>query len=381
MGLVAGWGLRRARSDLDRSTRSFARREWAEAERYGRRAAASFAELLSPGHPATLECRMVLAYALDEQGRWAESEQELRLALEGTTGADHGTERVVSLSDDLACLLRRTGRLAEAEAVCRRALAGPVVDVGPFRTAAQRTLAMTVGDLGRHAEAAELYRSIAGSAAAAPAAQARSNVLSHLAYLGRYEEVEAEAEALGGTYSGLDDAVRVRTALSVTNSVAIGLAFRGRHGEAEALLRPALADAGRDGLDDFTVVLGANLARALTGQGRGEEALAVVSAVAGDGGPEDESTLAFARASAQLAAGRFVDAEADARKAVELCGRYLAPVHHRTLEARTVLAAAVVRQGRPEGEELREAVLADWVAHFGAEHHGARQARGVGRER
>ncbi|MDH6145282.1 hypothetical protein P3T35_007337 [Kitasatospora sp. GP30] len=98
-------------------------------------------------------------------------------------------------------------------------------------------------------------------------------------------------------------------------------------------------------------------ARALTGQGRAQEALAAVEEAQDifDRAPgpgqlaHDMSAIHMARAAALLALQRPAEAEHEARKCLSRCERHLGPAHHRALEAATVLGTALAGLHRTDG--------------------------------
>ncbi|MFC8243713.1 tetratricopeptide repeat protein [Streptomyces chartreusis] len=117
---------------------------------------------------------------------------------------------------------------------------------------------------------------------------------------------------------------------------------QGRHPEAEALAREALA-AHRE-LDRFTVVLRLGLARSLNGQSRHEEALAEAERTdeLHRGLPEEQrgpetGAIQLATATALLGLDRSTEARTHAETAHAACRAAFGPAHHRTSEARELL--------------------------------------------
>ncbi|MEV6209309.1 tetratricopeptide repeat protein [Kitasatospora sp. NPDC051914] len=293
----------------------------------------------------------------------------------------------------LAEIVRLSGRTAEAAEVARSALAAEPGAAEYADISARRTLARALGDLGRHSEAAESLASLAArtprtGGTAATHLQDRVNALVHLAYLGRHEEVTREAAAVRIDAASADGEARELVPLSALTSLAFSLSVQGCFQEAEALLRPAVAQTDPRGREQFVRTLQLGLGRALVGQGRAEEAWQIVGgpasaapdeplvAAAANAAPQDASATALIRATTLLALDRPIDAELEARRCIELCESHLGEFHHRRLEADTALGTALARQGEhDEAVELLTADLHSWHAHFGDEHHGTKAAR------
>ncbi|ARF83171.1 tetratricopeptide repeat protein [Kitasatospora aureofaciens] len=172
--------------------------------------------------------------------------------------------------------------------------------------------------------------------------------------------------------------------LAATNGLAFSLSLHGHHEQAEQVLLPVLEEASQQGLGRFLMVLHLGAARALTGQGRAQEALAAVDQAQdtfdrtpGAGAlTQDLSALLLARSAALLASSRPADAEHEARRCLSQCERRLGPAHHRALEAATVLGTALADLHRnDEAVELLHATHDAWRTHFGHDHHGTIRAR------
>ncbi|MCP2314266.1 tetratricopeptide repeat protein [Kitasatospora paracochleata] len=386
---MARWRLARAKADLESAERCVRDRRWTQAQETGRKATAAFADLRGPGAAGTLRGRLAVAAALSGQHRWEEAAHELHLAVDAVDPAVHGTLFVVTLRSRLAQALRVTGRLEQAEAEARLALSYPDTPPGRHQVAARDTLALVLGDLGRHREAAELcavtaaeHVRLAGAGSAAFALKARANRISLLAYVGQHDEVAAEAEAVRAAASALGEPAASQIRLAAALAWATSLSLQGRFQDAEALLRPELAEAGRGLDEEFAVMAQLNLARASGGLGKAEEAWQAVAAAQAVADrmhtvPTGIATaLAYARASALLALDRVADADREVRRCLELCESHLSPVHHRTLEARTLLGIVLARRGdREEGAIRLQAALDVWLVHFGDHHHGTASAR------
>ncbi|MEU4113835.1 tetratricopeptide repeat protein [Kitasatospora sp. NPDC028055] len=211
--------------------------------------------------------------------------------------------------------------------------------------------------------------------------KARSDRTQALAYLGRFQEAEAQARALMEVAaSGGPGAVPLGPA--ARNALVFSLTACGRAVEAEAEARTALDHAaGVPGLDArFLLTARLGLARALNAQGRHDEALPVLRpalerTTADPVGEEElEAALHLVAAVSLLGLGR--DAAPSLEKSSELCGRTLGPNHHRALEVGTLRGRVLAAQGRlPEAREVLRANAAAWLEHFGAGHPKTRAAQ------
>ncbi|GAA2741834.1 hypothetical protein GCM10010440_14590 [Kitasatospora cinereorecta] len=388
MGVGTWWRARRARTLMDRSLHDLRSGRFGEAEAAAREAANIRAEVLGPAAPQTFACRLVVARALYFQQRWAATEQEVRECLALSTATGTGSPVVAQLRTLLASTLCQACRLAEAETEARAAIAARPEGADPGEETPHDVLAMVLGDQGHHAEAAELLETIAAARASRVGAghplvlKGRSDRLQCLAYLGRHEEFDAEADALRAAAAELPGVNGVLVSLAVANARAFSLNLRGRFPEAVDVLGPALAKS-RQGLraDRFERVLRLGLARALTGQGQAEAAIEEVEAAQTlyDRRPQvghDLSAIHLARADALLALGRAAEAEQESRRCLTVCEQSIGARHHRTLEARTVLGEALAATGRTaEATACLDAVATDWDTHFGSGHHGTVRAR------
>ncbi len=159
-----------------------------------------------------LNRRLEAAEYLYKQLRWVDAERELRAVLEVAT--DGAGSLVCSARTLLAQALRMQGRLQEAESEARSAIAAQPVP-GDGRDG-QDVLALVLGDMGRHQEAADLLAATAAARARITSSghrlvlKSRSDRLQHLAYLGLHEEVVAEADAVKTAASGTDDIHRIQ---------------------------------------------------------------------------------------------------------------------------------------------------------------------------
>ncbi|MGW2376515.1 MULTISPECIES: tetratricopeptide repeat protein [Kitasatospora] len=335
-----------------------------------------------------LNRRLEAAEYLYKQLRWVDAERELRAVLEAA--ADGAGSLVGSARTLLAQALRMQGRLQEAESEARSAIAAQPVPGRFEERDGQDVLALVLGDMGRHQEAADLLAATAAARARITSSgqrlvlKSRSDRLQHLAYLGLHEEVVAEAAAVKTAASGTDDIHRIMLPLAAANGLAFSLSLHGHYEQAEQVLLPVLEEAHRQGLGRFLMVLHLGAARALTGQGRAQEALAAVDQAQetfdrtpGAGAlTHDLSAILLARSAALLASSRPADAEHEARRCLSQCERRLGPGHHRALEAATVLGTALADLHRnDEAVELLHTTHDAWHTRFGHDHHGTIRAR------
>jgi tetratricopeptide (TPR) repeat protein len=241
-----------------------------------------------------------------------------------------------------ALALYEAGRYAEAEAVAR-----VMASAGSWpREEAPRALsiaAAAMGAQGSYDEALATYDELLPVfgrlfGASHPETLAlRSNRAQTLTALGRHAESEAECMALARAAARGGLQMRMLAA-AARNGLIYALNGQGRHPEAEALARDALAAHRLPGR--FALVLRLGLARSLNGMGRHEEALA--EAEHADelrrSLPEQEcrpetGAVELALATALLGLGRSTEARTLAATAHHGCLAAFGPDHRRTAEA------------------------------------------------
>ncbi|KAB8167119.1 tetratricopeptide repeat protein [Streptomyces sp. 3MP-14] len=249
---------------------------------------------------------------------------------------------------DEAKSLYEAGRYAEAEATARAA-AGSLPADDEYAAAALNIVALATGAQGRHAEALAVYdealavfRRLFG-AEHWLTLKLRSDRAQQMVSLGQYAACEAECAAVAEAASrgaGPDMAV---LAAAARNGLVFALNAQGRHEEAEALAREALA-AHREP-DRMSLVLRLGLARGLNGQARHKEALAeaeiaeeLYRALPDAQRRPDTGAVELALAHALLGLGHASDARRRAGAAHDACLASFGPDHRRTVEARTLLA-------------------------------------------
>lgn len=246
-----------------------------------------------------------------------------------------------------AAALYQSGRYAEAEAEAS-AVAGSRRRDDTDVPLALSIVALSVGAQGRHAEALAAYDEalpVFGRLFGAghwQTLKSRSDRAQQLAALGRHAECEAECAAVVRAATGGTGPEMRLVAAAAGNGLVFALNAQGRHVEAEALAREALA-AHREP-DRLFLVLRLGLARSLNGQARYEEALAeAASADALHRGlpPEQRGqeigSVELVVATALLGLGRDAEARDRAGSAHDACVASFGPVHRRTVEARVLL--------------------------------------------
>lgn len=173
----------------------------------------------------------------------------------------------------------------------------------------------------------------------------RSNRAAVLVQQDRYTEAEAEAlDILRGTTRIAHLTRMWRVELSALTNLAAALNGQGRHEEAEAIARGNLPQA--DG--PAAAFLHRALVGSLNGQSRHEEALAEARRYTPAGGRTASGTLEIVTARALYGLGRRDEAEATAREALTACEQSLHPAHPRIKEARTLLTRITTEGPTPE---------------------------------
>lgn len=248
-----------------------------------------------------------------------------------------------------AMVLYRAGRYAEAEAEARAVAEGRSrTRDDPYAPLALSIAALAMGAQGRHAEELAGYDAVLpvfGRIFGAEHPQTlklRSDRAQSLSALARHAECEAECAAVArAAIRGTGPEMPLITA-AARNGLIYAVNAQGRHPEAEALAREALAAYLVP--DRFTLVLRLGLARSLNGQARHEEALA--EAERADelrrSLPEEQrraetGAVELTVATALLGLGRATEARTRAAAAHDACLATFGPDHRRTAEARALL--------------------------------------------
>ncbi|NUV61425.1 tetratricopeptide repeat protein [Streptomyces sp. CAI-85] len=162
----------------------------------------------------------------------------------------------------------------------------------------------------------------------------RTNRMTVLSEAGRHHEAEAEGLDILGDLTRLKHLTPVwRLELSVLDNLAEALCGQGRYEEAEAIARGNLPRAEGAAV----AALHSGLVRSLNGQKRYDEALTEAQRFTPRWDRGRSGDLGIATAVALHGLGRRSEAEATVREALNECERFLHPDHPRVGEARTLL--------------------------------------------
>ncbi|MFI0722950.1 tetratricopeptide repeat protein [Streptomyces sp. NPDC021224] len=245
-----------------------------------------------------------------------------------------------------AAAFYQAGRYAEAEAEARTVAAArnwPPEDA-PM---ALGLAALAVNAQGRHADALAAYddlvprfRKIFG-ARHAQTLILRSNRAQVLTALSRHAEAEAECADIARAAARGKGPEMPNITVAARNGQVYALNSQGRHAEAEAVVRAALAVPGVPA--QFTLSLTLGLARSLNGQGRHAEGLVEAERAAAQYADQAAQrsiagAVELATANALLGLDRATEARAQASAGHEACLAAFGPDHYRTVEARELLA-------------------------------------------
>ncbi len=333
------------------------------AERHARQSAALFGAMLRERSEAALGARTLLAEILVERDDIAEASREaeetLRVARE-SLGSGHAV--ALSALESLALARHSEGRLGDAEALHREALAGRTAAFGPTHDATLSSLNNLAGvllALARTDEALEAFRRIASARETTLGADhprtltSLSNLALALDEAGKPDEavrvyrdvVERQTQVLG------PDHPRVLTARSNLGSA---LAHAGALEEGADVLASALADRRRVLGSDHDATLNSmvNLAILDLRLGRFAEAETLARECLDwtrGGGAHPQGFLFLDTLSNALAEqGRDAEAAPYARSALALAEESLGPAHPRTLSVRNNLAKSLEATGEIE---------------------------------
>jgi tetratricopeptide (TPR) repeat protein len=243
--------------------------------------------------------------------------------------------------------LYEAGRYAEAEAEAR-AVARSRPRNDEYAAAALSIAALATGAQGRHADALVTYDEALPAFSKIFGAdhwltlKLRSDRAQQLTSLGQYAECEAECAAVVEAASRGTGPEMSLLAAAARNGLVFALNAQGRHQEAEALAREALA--AHRALDRMSLVLRLGLARSLNGQARHEDALAeaqgadeLLRALPEHQRHPDTGAVELAFATALLGLRRAPEARLQAAAAHDACLASFGPDHSRTVEAQALL--------------------------------------------
>ncbi|MFF4563771.1 tetratricopeptide repeat protein [Streptomyces sp. NPDC001435] len=248
-----------------------------------------------------------------------------------------------------AMALYQAGRYAEAEAAARAvAEARSRLRDDMYAPLALNLAAIATNAQGRHAEACAAHDALLpvfGRIFGAEHPQTlklRSDRAQTLTALARHAECEAECAAVARVAARGTGPEMPFMAAAARNGQIYALNAQGRHEEAEALAREALAAHGTP--DRFSLVLRLGLVRSLNGQGRHEEALAEAERAdeLRSSRPQEQhraetGAVELALATALLGLGRGTEARTRAAAAHDACLAAFGPDHRRTTEALALL--------------------------------------------
>ncbi|MEU3947905.1 tetratricopeptide repeat protein [Streptomyces sp. NPDC029526] len=241
--------------------------------------------------------------------------------------------------------LYEAGRYAEAEAGARAVARGRDDE---YAAVALNIAALAAGAQGNHADALATYDEALTAFQRTFGAdhwltlKLRSDRAQQMTSLGRHAECEAECAAVAEAADRGTGPEMSRLAAAARNGLAFALNAQGRHQEAEAVAREALA-AHRE-RDRQALVLRLGLARSLNGQARHDDALAeartadtLYRALPAHQRLPDTGAVELVVANALLGMGRADDARRRAAAAHAACLSSFGPDHRRTVEARALL--------------------------------------------
>lgn len=244
----------------------------------------------------------------------------------------------------LANTFFREGQYAAAEAEARAVAARHA----RHAKSARSFVAAALGAQGRHAEALAEYDALLPvfgreyGAEHPLTLQLRVNRAQTLITLGRHAECEVECAAVARAASrGTGAAMQVLVGVA-RNGQIYAVNAQGRHEEAEALARAALA--ARDSPDRLTLALRLGLARSLNGQERHEEAATearhaeeLFRSLSEDHRRTETGAVELAMATALVGLGRGAEAGPLVAAALDACVAAFGPDHYRVAEARALL--------------------------------------------
>ncbi|CUS08952.1 unnamed protein product, partial [Tuber aestivum] len=220
-----------------------------ESETLNRRALKGHEKALGPDHPDTLKSLSNLAWVLQQQGKYDESGTMHRRVLEGRErllGPDH--PNTLGSLNNLAIMLEYQGNYGESETMHRRALEGRERVLGPdhpYSLGSLNNLAIVLEYQGKYGESETMHRR---------ALEVREKVLgpdhpdtlkslNNLAIVLQHQGKYGESETMHRC--ALEGRERVLgpdhpNTLGSLNNLAIVLEFQGKYGESETMHRRAL---------------------------------------------------------------------------------------------------------------------------------------------
>jgi eukaryotic-like serine/threonine-protein kinase len=325
--------------------------------------------LLGAGNSKTLQSQNQLAWILDREGRDAEAEKLVRPALE-TERRVLGPEDPVTLEamDHLATILERLGNYQEEEKLQREVIAIETRRLGPenLRTIrAMANLASAVSLEGRTAEAEAMYRNVLAleQRALGPdhpqTIATMHNLANRLDEQGRYvdaEELYRQTLAIETRVLGPEHPDTADTMTTLANDLHYG---ESRTADAEALYRKSLEIELRTLGPEHpnTIRTKEGLANVLSSEGHYAESEKmhgeILSVRLRTLGPDHTDTLLSKYNLADVVAhqGRFPEAEKLFRETLADQTRVLGPENADTLASQASLAGVLIKEGRYQEAE------------------------------
>ena len=329
-----------------------------------------------------------IAFVLDEQGQYAQSEKVYRGALEEYRRARGDEDKdVLTLRNNLAGTLDDQGEYAEAETEYRAVITQKEKVLGsehPDTLQSRYNLANALDHQGKYAEAETEYRTVIKleekvlGPAHPDTLGSRNNLAVTLDHQGKYAEAETEYRTVIKLEEKVLGSEHPQT-LQSCNDLAGALGDQGKYAEAETEYRAVikLEEKVLGPEDPHTLRSRNNLANALNDQGKHAEAetedRAVLKLRDKVLGPEHPHTLG-SRNNLALALdeqGKHAEAEAEYRAVIKLEETVLGPEHPDTLGSRNNLALALDEQGKhAEAETEYRKVINLKEKVLGPEHPG-----------
>lgn len=275
----------------------------------------------------------------------------------GWERARHGRARATSSQREVLGRIQRlleAGRFEQAEAEARALATSPRTRGGDPALVLRLARSLAAGAAVAHGRGAEMLPELdtliteleqTVGADRQLLLMVRSNRAAVLVQQDRHTEAEAEALAiLRGTTRIAHLAKTWTIELNALTNLAAALNGQGRYEEAEAIARGNLPQA--DG--PTAAFLHRALVRSLNGQSRYAEALAEARQYTAPEGRTASGTLEIVTAGALHGLGRRDEAQSTARQALTACERFLHPAHPRIKEARTLLAHIIAEGPAPQ---------------------------------
>ena len=360
--------------------------QYAESEKVYRGALEEYRHARGDEDKDVLTLRNNLAGTLDDQGEYAEAETEYRALIkqkEKVLGSEHPD--TLQSRYNLANALDHQGKYAEAETEYRAVITLEEKVLGPEHPdtlGSRNNLAVALDHQGKNAEAETEYRAVIKLEEKVLGSEhpdtlgSRNDLASALDHQGKYAEAETEYRAvikLTEKLLGPDNPKTLRN----RNNLAVALDDQGKYAEAETEYRAVitLEEKVLGPEHPHTLSSRNNLAVALDDQGKYAEAemeyQAVIKLEEKVLGPEHPDTLG-SRNNLALALdeqGKHVEAETEYRKVIKLKEKVLGPEHPGTLSTCFNLALCLkVENKMGEAKEFARRAAEGATKVLGANH-------------